>query len=367
MHLYLHVPFCARRCSYCDFAIAVRHRDPSDDYLGAIAAELTVVAGASWLAEPAPVETIYFGGGTPSRIRPEAVGRLLELLRRRFPVAPKAEVTLEVNPEDVDEERARGWVAAGVNRVSLGVQSFDPKVLAWMHRVHGPDRPAAAVAALRAAGIGNLSIDLIYAVPADLDRDWGRDLASGFALGPDHLSLYGLTVEPATALGKWVDRGTTVPAGDDPAADEYLQAGAAFRRAGWHHYEVSNAARPGFESRHNWAYWNRQPYLGLGPSAHSAAGNRRWWNIRDWEAYRRGVAAGSAVAGEERLTPAQVRLEQVYLALRTSQGVSASTLPEKAVDQWVAAGWAGKVGSQVTLTGLGWLRLDALVHQVDGA
>ena len=366
MHLYLHVPFCARRCSYCDFAIAVRKQVPSAEYARRVAGEWEAWQSAPWWDEVGPIETIYFGGGTPSQVGAEAIERLLEVIRARRPVSAAAEITIEANPEDVSAGLAAAWQRAGVNRVSLGVQSFEPAVLEWMHRVHGPDQPAQAVAALREAGIGNLSVDLIYAVPDSLERDWRADFDRALALAPDHISLYGLTVEAKTPLGRWVDRGAAQPAEESRAADEYLDANARLRAAGFDHYEVSNAGRPGFHSRHNFAYWTRAPYLGLGPSAHSAVGNHRWWNVRDWARYR-AVEAGRELAGEEHLTADQVRLEELYLGLRTRLGVAASMLPDDLPDRWAAAGWASRVGSQVALTPDGWLRLDALVTQAAGA
>ena len=366
MHLYVHVPFCARRCSYCDFAIAVRRNVPSAEFTGRVLAEWEAWQSAPWWGEVGPIETIYFGGGTPSQLDAEAIGRLLDGIRRRRPVAAEVEITVEANPEDVTPALVAAWHRAGVNRVSLGVQSFAPNVLEWMHRVHGPEQPARAVTALREGGIGNLSVDLIYAVPDTLERDWRADFDRALSLGPDHLSLYGLTVEARTPLGRWVDRGAAHPAEESRAAQEYLEANARLRGAGFEHYEVSNAGRPGFHSRHNLAYWTRAPYLGLGPSAHSAVGTRRWWNVRDWSKYR-AVEPGREVAGDEHLTPDQVRLEALYLGLRTRTGVAASMLPEDLSIQWIDAGWASRVGSQVMLTPDGWLRLDALVTQAAGA
>lgn len=366
MHLYIHVPFCARRCSYCDFAIAVRRNVPAAEFADRVVAEWEAWQGAAWWEGQGPIETIYFGGGTPSRIGAAAIDRILLAVRARRSVSPAAEITVEANPEDLAPGLAAGWVAAGVNRVSLGVQSFDPAVLRWMHRVHGPEQPARAVGILREAGIANLSIDLIYAVPDGLERDWARDFELGLALGPEHISLYGLTVEDRTPLGRWVGRGSAVPADEGRAAEEYLAANRTLTAAGFAHYEVSNAARPGFHSRHNHAYWARAPYLGLGPSAHSAVGARRWWNIRDWARYRQ-APAGGEVAGHEDLAPDQIRLEQLYLGLRTRAGIAASMLPERLLHQWMAAGWASRVGSQAVLTPDGWLRLDALVTQIEGA
>ncbi|HEX6644307.1 MAG TPA: radical SAM family heme chaperone HemW [Gemmatimonadales bacterium] len=364
MHLYVHVPFCARRCSYCDFAIAVRRQVPSDAFGRAIGAEWALLQDhPAWSGSPV-VETIYFGGGTPSRIEPRAIGQIIELVRRDRPVAADAEITLEANPDDVTPAAAEAWRAAGVNRVSLGVQSFDPAVLAWMHRTHRAEQVAPAIDALREAGIADLSLDLIFALPPDLDRDWRRDLDAAMALDPTHLSLYGLTVESHTPLARWTDRGAVRPVPEDRYAAEFLEAAEALRLGGWDHYEVSNAARPGRRAVHNSAYWHRAPYLGLGPSAHSAYGARREWNLREWEAYRRALEAGATPrAGGEDLDAGALRLEELYLGLRTTVGVAASAIEPRIASAWVTAGWAHVGEGRLRLTPEGWLRLDALVAQ----
>ncbi len=366
MHLYLHVPFCARRCSYCDFAIAVRRTVPARAY-----ADLVIREWQAWQASPAwdgDIETIYFGGGTPSLLDPAELERMLEAFRHQRPVAAAAEITLEANPDDVSPERARAWRLLGFNRVSLGVQSFDPGVLQWMHRTHTSEDVPRAVAALRAAGFANLSLDLIFALPAHLGRDWSRDLSLALALGPEHLSLYGLTVEERTPLARWVARGETIRSDDSAYAGEFLEADAAMRQAGFEHYEVSNAARPGFRSRHNSAYWHRRPFIGLGPSAHSGWDNQRRWNIREWSAYERAVSEGRpAMEGEEHLDESAVALETLYLGLRTTEGVPQSSVPKDQADAWTAAGWAQRYEGRLRLTPEGWLRLDALVASVEMA
>ena len=361
MHLYVHIPFCARRCSYCDFAIAVRRDVPSDAFASAVLSEWRRwQAHEAWPASPI-VETVYFGGGTPSRLDPAAVARVLHAIRAERPLSPAAEITLEANPDDVTPRAAAAWVAAGINRVSLGVQSFDPGVLEWMHRTHSAAQVPAAVATLRAAGITDLSLDLIFALPQSLHRDWASDLDQALALEPEHLSLYGLTVEPHTPLGRWTARAEIRPLDDDAYAAEFLLADARLADAGFEHYEVSNAARPGRRARHNSAYWRRAPFIGLGPSAHSGFGATRQWNLRDWAAYQRAVTAGgSLVAGRETLDPAALRLEQLYLGLRTSDGVPASDIPAPIADQWTLAGWA-VLDDRIRLTPEGWLRLDGLV------
>ena len=207
-HVYVHVPFCARRCSYCDFAIAVRKSIPVADYVRGIAREIEVRAlGATSRQHPSPVQSIYLGGGTPSRLGGDGVRMLLDTLRTHFPPAAGAEITIEVNPEDVTNEAAVAWVSAGVTRISLGVQSFDDTVLGWMHRVHDASAVPRAMQVLRAAGLHDISVDLIFAVPGDLGRDWQSDVQQALALSPTHVSLYGLTIEQGTPLGRWAARG----------------------------------------------------------------------------------------------------------------------------------------------------------------
>lgn len=365
MHLYIHVPFCARRCSYCDFAIAVRREVPSRKFVDTVLTEWR-----GWQPHPAWVNspslaTIYLGGGTPSHLDAAEVTRLLDTVRSDRPVDPDAEITLEANPEDVTPANAGAWIKAGINRVSLGVQSFDDAVLAWMHRTHDSAAVSTAMSVLRGAGFKNISVDLIFALPVALARDWVRDLELALALNPEHLSLYGLTVEEGTPLGKWTARGESAPPPDERYAAEYLLAHQALRAAGLDHYEVSNAGRPGFRARHNSAYWRRAPFIGLGPSAHSAMGRRRSWNVREWASYERLTDQGQVVAEEgEELSEAQLRLETLYLGLRTSDGLAADLLPEVARRDWVANRWAEVINGTLRLTAEGWLRLDALVRSV---
>jgi oxygen-independent coproporphyrinogen-3 oxidase len=369
MHVYIHVPFCARRCSYCDFAIAVRRDVPSRRFVEAVLQEW-----AGWQIHPAwgaspRVDTVYFGGGTPSRLEASAIGELMDGLARTRAIVGDAEVTLEANPDDVTPGAARAWRGAGVNRVSLGVQSFDPSVLTWMHRTHTVEQVGPAVEAVRAAGIGDVSLDLIFGLPAALGRDWDRDLTAAFAFSPDHLSLYGLTVEDHTPLGRWAARGEVAPVDDERYAAEFLAAASALADHGFEHYEVSNAARPGHRARHNSAYWQRSPFVGLGPSAHSGLGRERRWNVRDWSAYDRRSAAGAAVVdGSEHLTDEAIALEEAYLGLRTTAGYPADRLPPDTIAAWTGAGWARlDHDGRVRLSAEGWLRLDALVASAAAA
>jgi oxygen-independent coproporphyrinogen-3 oxidase len=364
-HLYVHVPFCARRCSYCDFAIAVRRTVPSARFVDAVLAEYHSRRVAErWGATV--FETLYLGGGTPSRLAPDAVARLLDA----FPRADGAEVTLEANPDDVTEHAARTWVAHGVTRVSLGVQSFDDVILRWMHRTHAQAVVPRAVATLRDAGITSVAIDLIFAIPEGLGHDLARDLDRALALAPDHLSAYGLTMEPRTAYARWVARGTARPAPDERYAREFLTIHDALTAAGYAHYEVSNYARIGVtggpaQSRHNSAYWSGAAYAGLGPSAHGFDGAARRWNVRDWAAYVRAVEGGAdPLGGTEQLTERDRELERVYLTLRTDRGLGTDDGAPLAPDRMVAAvgrGWLTREGGLVRCTPRGWLVLDELV------
>ena len=359
-HLYVHVPFCARRCVYCDFSIAVRSRVPVGDYLESLAAEWDVRHADSEL----DLETLYLGGGTPSKLGGEGIARLMDLLGGRVRIKPDAEITLEANPEDVTTDAARGWHAAGINRVSLGVQSFDDAVLSWMHRTHDTRRALDAIEVLRDVGLSNISIDLIFATPPHVHRDWRRDIDKAISLDLPHVSVYGLTVEPHTPLGRWIARSDVTEATEDIFEREYLLASAQLRAAGFDHYEVSNYGRPRFHSRHNWAYWRRAPYVGLGPSAHEFDGTSRQWNLSAYTDWVRRVGEGADTsAGTERLDEEQIHAEQVYLGLRTMAGTTIDD--QEAVTRFVDAGWAElSDDSTLRLTTPGYLRLDSIASSL---
>lgn len=361
-HVYVHVPFCARRCSYCDFSIAVRTRVPVDEYVRALEGELTLRLGAAPARPDRPaIDTLYFGGGTPSRLGPEGVARAMAVLDRWFRLADGAEVTLEANPDDVGGEAVAAWRAAGVNRLSLGGQTFDPAALAWMHRTHDAAQIGRAMDVARAGGIDDLSLDLIFALPATVPRDWAADVAHALALAPTHLSLYGLTVEAGTPLGRWAARGEVREADEDRYAGEFLHAHQALAAAGYEHYEVSNFSRPGRRARHNSAYWSGAPYLGLGPSAHGFDGAARRWNVSAYAAWVRAVAEGrDPVEGSETLDAEMRTAESVYLGLRTTDGLVLDPADAPRTALWEAAGWAERAGGRLRLTAPGWLRLDAL-------
>jgi oxygen-independent coproporphyrinogen-3 oxidase len=355
-HLYIHVPFCARRCSYCDFSIAVRASTPVEEYTSALRTEL----GAG-VVDNSVLDTVYLGGGTPSRLGGLGVAGVLTAVRDHASIAPDAELTIEVNPDDVNDVAVAQWVAAGINRVSLGSQSFDDSVLHWMHRTHDAGQIGEAVKALRRGGITNISLDLIFALPATLNRSWERDLTLALDLEPKHVSLYGLTVEAHTPIARWADRGVVVESTEGQYEEEFLLAHESMTGAGFEHYEVSNFSLPGKASRHNSAYWTGAPYAGIGPSAHSFDGATRRWNVSAYSAWVRCLAEGnSPIAGEETLTPANRDAEEVYLGLRTRNGLEIDESDLERVGRWVDAGWAELENRRLRLTPTGWLRLDSL-------
>ena len=357
-HVYVHVPFCARRCSYCDFAIAVRRTVPVDDFVEALDRELVLRFGD----RREEVDTIYLGGGTPSRLGPAGVRRVLDLVRSRFMPVPGAEITIEANPDDVSREDALAWRDTGITRVSLGVQSFDDQVLRWMHRTHDAAHAVNAATVLREAGFDDWSLDLIFALPPEVERSWMTDLDRAIALAPTHISCYGLTVEPHTPLLRWRERGQVHDADEERYEAEFLETHRALADAGYEHYEVSNYARSGLYARHNSAYWRRVPYIGIGPSAHSFDGESRRWNVREYAAWRERTLSGAdPVEGVESLDADAVAIEQAYLGLRTSQGLPIHEGNASDFGRWSDRGWADTVDGVGRLTPQGWLRLDALV------
>jgi oxygen-independent coproporphyrinogen-3 oxidase len=311
---------------------------------------------ASW-----ELDTLYLGGGTPSRLGGDGIARLLALVGEHASLARGAEITIEANPDDVDAASIRAWRESGVNRLSLGVQSFDPSVLGWMHRTHTADAGQRAVTIARDGGITEISLDLIFALPAAVPRDWSRDLDLALGLEPAHLSLYGLTVETHTPLGKWAARGDVIESPEETYEAEFLEADRRLAGAGLQHYEVSNFGKPGSRARHNSSYWSGKSYGGIGPAAHEYDSVRRRWNVGAYADWVRRLSIGEdPIGGDELLTPENRVAEQVYLGLRTVDGLAVTPAELARVQPWVNAGWGRLDDTILRLTPLGWLRLDAL-------
>ena len=366
--VYVHAPFCARRCFYCDFAVKVASAD-RDAWLRALRAEVRALEREGVFLLDDTLDTLYVGGGTPSLLGAPAMEGLLMAIGEERLRHSDLEWTAEANPESFTRDVATRWRCAGVNRVSLGIQSFHAPSLKWMGRLHGADGARSAVRIGRAAGFTNLSVDLIFGLPDHLERDWERDLDHTLSLDPDHVSLYGLSAEPATPLGRAVaERRETLPS-EGRYEQEYLLAVDRLAEAGYEVYEVSNFARPGFASRHNSVYWSGEPYLGLGNGAHSYRHPVRRWNLRDWDAYRAGAeGSGLPVDDEEELDAGKVRLERIWLGLRTKRGICLQDLPASARDRaryWEENALAVAEGNVVRLTPRGWLVVDRLTVELD--
>ncbi len=340
--VYVHIPFCAHRCDYCDFATWTDRSHLIDAYVDACITDIRARALP-------PATSVFFGGGTPSLLPAHHLARILDAIDRDA----DAEVTVECNPDSADAAKLRTYAQAGVNRVSFGVQSMVPHVLRALNRTHDPDNVTRAVDDARDAGITRVNLDLIYGTPGESMPDWERTLEGALALGVPHVSAYALTVEPATPFGRAVAAGTRGAPDDDHQADAYTVADATLSAAGLEWYEVSNWARPGEECRHNLLYWTEGEYAAIGCAAHGHTGGRRWWNVRTPERYIAAIETGmSPEAGSESLDPARRAEEAFALALRTRAGVVVATdVPE--VDELAALGLLERHGARVVLTRAG--------------
>ena len=318
--IYVHIPFCRSKCDYCDFYSLAGQEREMDRYQKALLAHMRETAP---LAQGIPVDTIYFGGGTPSFYGAKRIRELLTHLHKLFQVEKDAEITVECNPDSVDLRELKILRKAGVNRISLGMQSADAGELQRIHRIHTPRQTDQAAEWVRKLKFPSLSLDLIYGLPGQTMDSWRATVEHALSLLPQHLSCYGLKVEEGTPLARRVEEGEVLP-DDDQQADLYLWTVGRLERAGLPQYEISNFAKPGHESRHNLRYWLTQPYIGFGPGAHSDFGGRRYSFVRDLEGYIRGVLEGGDVIDASELIPQRERCgEYLMLRLRTTRGVDA--------------------------------------------
>jgi putative oxygen-independent coproporphyrinogen III oxidase len=312
---YVHVPFCAHRCNYCDFAIAVGQDDLIELYLDALAAELSA------LGNPRPVRTLFLGGGTPTYLSPEQLERLLQAIVRWLPPEPGHEFSVEANPGTLDVDRVAVLTRHGVTRVSLGAQSFNPRLLGALERDHTPDDVGRAASLVRQQ-IGQLSLDLIFGVPGQSETDWMEDLCQALALGAGHLSTYGLTYEKGTPLWKQRKAGSVIPLGEDEELNLYALAIDTLEEAGFEHYEISNFARPGQRCRHNEVYWANEAYFGFGMGAARYVGGCRELNTRNLKDYiRRCLSGETATFQSEELPPRERARETMAVQLRRREGI----------------------------------------------
>ena len=366
--IYIHIPFCRSKCDYCDFYSLAGREDQMDRYQKALLAHLKETAP---LAQGYPVDSIYFGGGTPSYYGAKRIKELLAHLSKLFQVEKDAEITVECNPDSVDLKSLRILRKAGVNRLSMGMQSAQEAELRAIHRIHTPQQTNQAVEAARKAKFTNLSLDLIYGLPGQTMESWKATVEHALSLIPQHLSCYGLKVEEGTPLARRVAEGEVLP-DDDQQADLYLWTGGRLARAGLPQYEISNFAKPGYESRHNLRYWLTRPYIGFGPGAHSDFGGRRYSFVRDLDAYIRGVLEGGDIIESSELIPQRERCgEYLMLRLRTVRGVDGREYRhtyfmdfaplEARLREFAAQGWAEERDGRWRLTPRGFLVSNQLI------
>ena len=368
--LYIHYPFCAHRCHYCDFSVTRAAAPPAHEWLECLSRELSWWFGETGWEPPLPIESVFVGGGTPSLVGQDVPGGLGSLLNEWFALSRDAEWTVESNPASLTDAVAAAWRSAGANRLSIGVQAFDDAVLSWLGRLHDRALAETAIAVGRRAGFDNLSIDLMFGLPETIERDLEAEVAVALETGVDHVSAYGLTIEPGTPLARQVGLGRVVPTAGGAYAREYRTIAGTLAAADLGHYEVSNFARAGRECRHNWYYWNRSSYLGIGPSAHGYLPPIRVWNAFRWDRYREVVRSGAgAVEGYESLGPAEEPLERLWLGLRTREGLGADDpvwgeVLRARLAEWEARDWLRRDGARLVATTEGWLRLDELVARL---
>ena len=366
--IYIHIPFCRSKCDYCDFYSLAGREDQMDRYQKALLAHLKETAP---LAQGYPVDSIYFGGGTPSYYGAKRIKELLAHLSKLFQVEKDAEITVECNPDSVDLKSLCILRKAGVNRLSMGMQSAQEEELRAIHRIHTPQQTNQAVEAARKANFTNLSLDLIYGLPGQTMESWKATVEHALSLIPQHLSCYGLKVEEGTPLARRVAEGEVLP-DDDQQADLYLWTVGRLERAGLPQYEISNFAKPGYESRHNLRYWLTRPYIGFGPGAHSDFGGRRYSFVRDLDAYIRGVLEGGDIIDSSELIPQRERCgEYLMLRLRTVQGVDGREYRhtyfmdfaplEARLREFAAQGWAEEADGRWRLTPKGFLVSNQLI------
>lgn len=371
MHLYLHIPFCRQACHYCDFHFSTNTSNKSA-VVEAIASE--IILRKDYLPEKG-IETIYFGGGTPSMLDEAELGLLLETIHKHFSVNKDAEITLEANPDDLNADKLRQFYAAGINRLSIGIQSFHEPHLKFLNRIHSAPEAAECVRTAQDIGIQNISIDLIYAIPAENHVILQEDLQKAFELNISHISAYCLTIEPQTAFGSWLKKKKIQPIDEEFAARQFEILVKSLAENGYEQYEISNFARNGQYSRHNSSYWKQRPYLGVGPSAHSYNGGSREYNVSNNAQYLKAIQGNVIPATVEELSVADQTNEYLLTGLRTKWGVNREKLEllsggtfrmvhAEDLKRMSASGWISEDAQSLYLTESGKLFADRIASDL---
>jgi oxygen-independent coproporphyrinogen-3 oxidase len=377
LSFYIHIPYCVKRCGYCDFNTYTPSElkdggtlaEVSGDYIDLLLRE--VERARVELPTALQVPTIFFGGGTPTLMEPADLGRVLRAIETSFGFTSDIEITIEANPDTVTKEKLAALRSIGINRISFGMQSAVPHVLAVLDRTHNPENVLKATEWAREVGFAHISVDLIYGIPGESISDWQSSVESALSLPIDHISAYALIVETGTKLAHQVKRGEIVMPDDDQTADKYLAADSAFAAAGFTWYELSNWSRGGGECRHNVAYWQGANWWGLGPGAHSHADGKRWWNVKHPSAYRDRIISGLSPAQDyEILTDQEKESERIMLAIRMPAGISRATLDAAAQERLVGYVSSGALqesdwrAGSVVLTATGRLIADRIVREI---
>lgn len=368
--VYIHIPFCKQQCSYCDFHFSTTYSDYRERMISMICKEL--VLRADYL-ENKPVETIYFGGGTPSLLAPEELRRMLKAIYDLFTVQDEVEITLEANPDDMSEESISSWKEAGINRLSIGLQSFRESDLTWMNRAHTLEEAMQCVELAQRVGFENITVDLIYGLPNLSLDEWGAHIDQVCEWNVPHLSAYCLTVEEKTALHHQVTRGKIKPGTESEQSLQFMELVRRLAQKGYEQYEVSNFGKSGFESKHNSNYWKGEWYLGVGPSAHSFNGTSRSWNVANNRRYMDALSDGTSFQEIEELTAENQFNELLLTGLRTIYGVSLDALsaihvlPEdfmSRVAEFTNEGWVTLESNSIFTTHEGKLRADYIASEL---
>lgn len=381
---YFHIPFCKQACFYCNFHFSTSAKS-TKEMTEALVKEielrrkiedsdeqkhLSIIS-----PEVAIIKTIYFGGGTPSLLSAEEISQIISTIKKNYQVSADAEVTLEANPDDINSQKIKNWKEAGMNRLSIGIQSFIDRDLQWMNRAHNAEQALLSIALARQGGFSNFSIDLIFGTPGLSDEEWKKNIQTLIDLQVPHISSYALTVEPKTALQKMIELKKKENINDEVQARQFMILMQMLKNAGYEHYEISNFAKPAFRSRHNSSYWQGEKYIGIGPSAHSFNGTIRSWNIANNHAYTKSINENRIPSEMEILTPAQKLNEYVMTSLRTAEGMDLNFIAsqfsnsqksriEKLLKQKVEKNNFIRQGNKIILTDKGKLFADRMAVEL---
>jgi len=365
--LYVHVPYCSKRCGYCDFNTytpsELDREDQIESWLNSAVKEIELARRV--LQEELTIDTIFFGGGTPSLLDSNTVDNFIQSVKSNFKLKPGLEITIEANPDSITEEKSQRWLNSGINRVSIGMQSSTKEVLKKLDRTHNPDNVSHSVDILKKSGFDNFSLDLIYGTPGESLNDWENSLKDAIALNPPHISAYSLVIEPGTKMGAQLNRGEISQVNDDEAADKYQLADEMLNKNNYSWYEISNWAKKDKECKHNLNYWLGNNWWGIGPGAHSHVNGVRWWNHKLPKVWRELLEKQNSPAlAREVLSEDQIRSEQIMLLSRLRTGLGNQELDENRIENLIANQLATLDANKIVLTLKGRLLADEVFRQL---